>query len=394
MKLNVNPDAFAFAGSASAIAGVIAFHEAGHLLAAKSQGMKVTSYNLGYGPKLFAFNDSSSTEFALRAFPFGGYVAFPANIEVDDDGEVTEELTDPDLIQNRPPLQRAFVISAGIIANILLTLLLTTGAACTTGISRPTFSPGVLVTAMPDANSPAVVAGLRADDVITRLDGQEVRGSYSTLEDFIAVVRANPNRPLAVEYQRDGLLRSTSVTPSLASSGKGTIGIAISNRVASTSQVVARNPIEAVEMGAEETALIVSLTWSTFARAVSSGFTSQEMGGTLAVVQTGASLASRVGPAGLVGFAATLSVNLAVLNALPLPALDGGQLVFVLVELAAGKPLPRRLQSSLTSVAFALLFGLGLTTLAGDLGKLTRPSELVGSAVQIIAKPPPSPLSK
>jgi len=88
-------------GSASAVAGVVAFHEAGHFLAAKLQGMKIQSFNIGYGPKLFAFNDTSNTEFALRVLPFGGYVAFPVNVETDDEGEIIKELDDPDLLQNR-----------------------------------------------------------------------------------------------------------------------------------------------------------------------------------------------------------------------------------------------------------------------------------------------------
>eukprot|EP01035_Chromulina_nebulosa_P020906 gene20906-27098_t len=95
--------------SGLAIAAVVAFHEAGHFLAARLQG---------YGPKVFSFNDSSSIEYALRLFPLGGYVAFPSNIEYD---------------ENRPAIQRLVVISAGVIANFLLSFLLCTGVAFTTG---------------------------------------------------------------------------------------------------------------------------------------------------------------------------------------------------------------------------------------------------------------------
>lgn len=71
---------------------MIAFHEAGHFLAAKSQNIKISSYNIGYGPKLFSVNDSSNIEYALRAIPFGGYVSFPTNVEFDEQGEVIREL--------------------------------------------------------------------------------------------------------------------------------------------------------------------------------------------------------------------------------------------------------------------------------------------------------------
>ena len=155
-------------GSAAAVAGVIAFHEAGHLCAAKWQGMKVQSYNIGYGPKLLSFNDSTDTEFNLRVFPLGGYVAFPANVEVDDDGEITKELTDPNLLQNRPPLQRALVISGGVLANLLLTFLLSVGVAGTTGIGQPVYDSGILVTTA-TPKSPAVLAGVKINDIITKV---------------------------------------------------------------------------------------------------------------------------------------------------------------------------------------------------------------------------------
>ena len=94
-----------------------------------------------------------------------------------------------------------------------------------------------------------------------------------------------------------------------------------------------------------------------------------DVGGPLAVMQTGAQMA-QYSPLALVGFAATLSVNLAVLNALPFPALDGGQLAFVLVELLSGKPLPKKVQETMTAVAFAMLLSLGVSTLVGDIGKM------------------------
>jgi membrane-associated protease RseP (regulator of RpoE activity) len=146
--------------SAVAVAAVIAFHEAGHFIAAKAQGMKVQSYNIGYGPKILSFNDSQNTEFALRIIPLGGYVAFPNNLEIDEEsGEVIKELDDPNLLQNRPPLQRALVISGGVLANFLLTFLLASGTALTNGIGHPTFYSGLSVTTTSTESSPAQKAG-------------------------------------------------------------------------------------------------------------------------------------------------------------------------------------------------------------------------------------------
>ncbi len=132
-QLALSPSILSTAESLAALTSVVTFHEAGHFFAARWQGIKVTSFNIGFGPKLASVNDSSQIEYALRAIPFGGYVAFPANVERDEEGEIIKELTDPELLQNRPPLQRLFVISAGIIANFLLTLSLSTGEAIIQG---------------------------------------------------------------------------------------------------------------------------------------------------------------------------------------------------------------------------------------------------------------------
>ena len=237
----IDPNIFAVIGSAAAVASVIAIHEAGHFLAAKWQGMTVSSYNIGYGPKLIAFNDSSQTEFALRAFPLGGYVAFPSNIEVDDEGEITKELDDPNLLQNRPPIQRAIVISAGVIANLLLAITLAAGTSITSGIAHPTFAPGIIVTALPDQNSPAIKAGILPNDVVVSIDKRDIPASMSAVEVFISTVRSSSDRPLDLGVVREGKPITLTVVPRRAPTGKGTIGIAISNRVISVEQVIKEN---------------------------------------------------------------------------------------------------------------------------------------------------------
>eukprot|EP01031_Cornospumella_fuschlensis_P041573 gene41573-50734_t len=108
---------FAFppvAESIFGVASVVAIHEAGHFLAAKSQGVKIESFNIGYGPKLLAFNDSDNVEFALRAVPFGGYVSFPSNLNVSEEGVEQEFMLtideDPRLLENKPAASRLAVI--------------------------------------------------------------------------------------------------------------------------------------------------------------------------------------------------------------------------------------------------------------------------------------------
>ena len=123
-------------------------------------------------------------------------------------------------------------------------------------------------------------------------------------------------------------------------------------------------------------------------RSASNGFTGSEVGGPLSVVKTGAKMAG-YSPSALLSFAAALSVNLAILNALPFPALDGGQMVFILSELATGRKVPRKLQDALTLGAFVCLLALGVSTFVADVSKLGEPIPL-NSAYAQPAQPSPS----
>ena len=399
--------------SALVVAGVIAFHEAGHFFAAKSQGMKIQSFNIGYGPKLYSFNDSSDVEFSLRALPLGGYVSFPANVEYDEEtGEEIAELDDPDLLQNRPPLQRALVISGGVLANFLLTFLLATGTAVTSGLGQPVFNDGVLVTTTASADAPAVLAGIRVSDVITKINGEPIRGRESVVNDFVQKIRVRADEPVVLEVVRGpgegkmGSFESTSwgvidgidssrdgsgggsgrreqvtvVPRATGPTNKGTIGIGINARVKDVVIARASNPVDAVRIGAEQTVKLTKVTWGALSSAIGGGFTGAgDVSGPISVVKAGAALAQN-SPAAIVGFAAALSVNLAVLNSLPFPALDGGQLVFVVLELIAGRPVPRKAKDAIIGLAFGVLLLFGSAAFLGDLTKLGEPVEVFSAA--------------
>mmetsp|Transcript_28188 Transcript_28188/g.38767 ORF Transcript_28188/g.38767 Transcript_28188/m.38767 type:complete len:458 (-) Transcript_28188:19-1392(-) len=356
-------------GSALSVAGVVAFHEAGHFFAARWQGIKVVSYNIGYGPKILSFNDTKTeVEFALRAVPLGGYVAFPQNLIFNDEGDVIGEKDDPNLLQNRPPLQRALVISAGVLANILLTFILSFGTAFTTGIGSPVYNDGVVVTTIASPTSPGRMAGLKVDDVIIKVNGEQLTGSDVLIEKFISKVRTSKDVALPIEVIRNKEIIRTTVVPRANANGKASIGIGINANIKQINKAVATNPIEATKLAAEETIRLIQFTFNAFVRAISTGFSGNDVGGPIAVVKAGAKMAE-YSPSALVGFAAMLSVNLAVLNSFPFPALDGGQLVFVLVELLSGKAVKREVRDFITGIAFLVLLSVGATTIIGDIDK-------------------------
>ncbi|MEM6752798.1 MAG: RIP metalloprotease RseP, partial [Cyanobacteria bacterium P01_C01_bin.38] len=151
----------------SVLAVLIFVHELGHFLAARSQGIHVNRFSLGFGPVLLKYQ-GPETEYAVRAFPLGGFVGFP-----DDDPDSTIEPDDPNLLRNRPILDRAIVISAGVIANLIFAYFLLVSQVAFVGIPEAT-QPGVLIQELaPQASSAATEAGIKPKDVILAADGTE-----------------------------------------------------------------------------------------------------------------------------------------------------------------------------------------------------------------------------
>ena len=328
------------------------------------------------------------------------------------------------MLQNRPPLQRALVISGGVLANFLLTFLLATGTAVTSGLGQPVFNDGVLVTTTASADAPAVLAGIRVSDVITKINGEPIRGRESVVNDFVQKIRVRADQPVVLEVIRGpgegkmGSFESTSwgvidgIDDASAGSGsgssgrrqqvtvvpratgptnKGTIGIGINARVKDVVIARAGNPLDAARIGVEQTVKLTKVTWGALSSAIGGGFTGPgDVSGPISVVKAGAALAQN-SPAAIVGFAAALSVNLAVLNSLPFPALDGGQLVFVVLEVLAGRPVPRKAKDVIIGLAFGVLLLFGSAAFVGDLTKLGEPVEVFSAARMRRAPPSPSP---
>jgi len=353
--------------SSLTVASVIAVHEMGHFFAARIQNMRVLSFNIGYGPKLISVKDKNDIEFNLRSLPLGGFVAFPQDMEIDEiTGEVIGEIDDPDLLQRRPAWQRAIVISGGVIANILLTFVLSSITSYVSGIGHPIFGQGIVVTAPPGADTRGYEAGLKAKDVIIQVGDEALPASDFATQEFVRLARSNANKPMNIIVQRNDKLVNLQAIPD----DKGILGIRVNNVVKEVIVEKSNNLFEAIKIGYDETGRIIYLTASSFSRAVSTGFKGNEIGGPIAVVKTGAELAG-VSDLALVGFAATLSINLALINAIPFPGLDGGQLLFVILEvLTPGIPLNRNVKDTITAIAFTFLLWLGLTSFIGDFTRI------------------------
>ena len=350
------------------LALLIVVHEAGHFLAATLQGIRVSGFSIGFGPALIKRQRKGVT-YALRLLPLGGFVAFP-----DDDEDSTIPLDDPDLLRNRPIPQRALVIAAGILANLALALVILLGQAAIVGLPADP-DPGVLVVnVQPDGA--AARAGFRAGDQILSINSNKLGAGQAGVESMVKLVKAAPSTTLSVERVRQSQLEQIELKPSNVD-GQGRIGAQLQANLNGASRPV--NGLgELVQHTGGQFVRLVGQTAAGYGGLITNfKATAGQVSGPVKIVEMGAQL-SRQGGSGLVLFMALISINLAVLNALPLPLLDGGQMALLLIEGVRGKPVPERLQLAFAQSGFLLLVGLTVVLVIRDTSQLTFVQQLLG----------------
>ncbi|WP_308417021.1 M50 family metallopeptidase [Candidatus Synechococcus spongiarum] len=350
--------------AALAVLGLlIAIHEAGHFLAATGQGIRVSSFSIGLGPRLVGWR-RRGVEFALRAIPIGGYVAFP-----DPESEEGIRPQDPDLFQNRPLPQRALVIAAGVLANLIFAWVALLAQGAVYGVpDGVAAAAGIVVTGV-SPGSPAAVAALQPGDHVVAVNGQPLGEGNEAVKNLITAVQTRPGSPLTLQLEGGAGLEERQVTPRLDEEGTGRIGAQL--------QPYGTGRYRPVENVGEWLTTASRGFWTITANTLA-GYgqllthfqaTARQLGGPVRIVEVGAQLAQQ-GGASLLLFTALISINLAVLNALPLPALDGGQMLLLLWEGLRGQPLPERWTQAVNRLGFALLLGLVGVLMVRDTSQL------------------------
>lgn len=361
--------------AASVLAAIIIVHESGHFLAASLQGIHVSKFAVGFGPVLAKFN-ARNVEYSLRAFPLGGFVGFP-----DDDPDSDIPADDADLLKNRPILDRMVVISAGVIANVVFAYLIIFAQVVSVGLPVKEPLPGVRVPEV-RANSAGARYGIRPGDVILKVEGV---ASAPSVSDVVESIKRSPGRSLALTVKRAAGGPSSSsdsvevvnVVPSVSADGTGRIGIQLTPNY-SISKARARNLSEATAYAGKEfwglTFTVLDGLKETF---LNFAQTAEKVSGPVAIIAVGAEVA-RSSTDGLFQFAAVLNLNLAVINLLPLPALDGGSLALLLVEAArGGRKIPREVEQRIMSSGITVVLLLGMFLIVRDTLNLDFIKELL-----------------
>ena len=348
----------------AALAILIVVHEMGHFLAARLQKIHVNRFSIGFGPVLWKYQ-GPETEYALRAFPLGGFVGFP-----DDDPESEIPPNDPNLLKNRPVLDRAIVISAGVIANLVFAYLIYVTQFAAVGVPNGVnYQPGVIVPEIISQESPAAQAGIQVGDIILAIDGQPLEASEKAVTTLMDTIKTSPNQPIDLTVQRGDRQLDLTVTPVPDSNGTPRIGV----QLQPNGKLEFRRPnnvFEVFGLAADMFQNVVKRTAQGFVMLITNfSQVANQVAGPVKIVEQGAGLISS-DPFSILPYTAIISINLAIINILPLPALDGGQLVFLLIEALRGKPLPNRLQENVMQTGLVLLLGLGIFLIVRDTAQL------------------------
>lgn len=345
------------------IAVLVAVHEMGHFLAARLQGIHVNRFSIGFGPILWKFQ-GPETEYALRAIPLGGFVGFP-----DDDPDSDIPPNDPDLLKNRPILDRTIVISAGVIANLIFAYLVFVVQYATVSVPDFTPQPGVIVSEVMAQNSPAAEAGLQSGDIVVAAEGKSLEASETTIGEFINLIQNHPNQPVDLTVRRDNQKVDVTVVPEADANGKAAIGVKLQPN-GTLEYRRAENVFEIFTLAAQQFQDMLVRTVQGFYMLITNfSEMAGQVAGPVKIVEQGAGLAS-ANALSLFPFTAIISINLAIINILPLPALDGGQLAFLAIEALRGKPLPERVQENVMQTGLVLLLGLGIFLIVRDTTQL------------------------
>ncbi len=345
------------------VLGILIFvHELGHFICAKFFRVKVLKFSLGFGPTVIG-KQMGETEYVISAFPLGGYVKMYGENPTD---EVEQSLVARSFA-HKPVWQRFLIVASGPVFNLLFATFLFFLIFAFAGLPQPL--PGTKIGPVaPD--SPAEAAGLQKGDIIVSINGQKTE----KWTDIVELVGKSGGEPVKLVIKRGDETFETTGTPKLQED-KNIFGEVIGKRyllgIMRTEEVVYEKVsfIEALHAGIIQTWNIIFLTLLAIVKIFQRVVPASELGGPILIAQL-AGQQMKAGLLNFVNFMAFISINLGILNLLPVPVLDGGHLVFFSVEALRGKPLSMRTQELWQQVGLVLLISLMFFVFYNDLVRI------------------------
>jgi regulator of sigma E protease len=333
---------------------LVFFHELGHYLAARSRGVVVEAFSIGFGPALLAWRAKSGTVWKISALPLGGYV----KMQGWGDDAASDEPARPGSFGTASLISKAIIVAAGPIANFILAFVVFAGLFLFIGRTEV---QAVISKLAP--NEPAAAAGLLPGDRIIAVNGHKVQ----YFEDIQQFVVDRPGAVITVEYLRGQTMHDVQIAVGSTSEDGQQIGrLGIEGDEVSVQHF---GPLGAVVAAGEETASLMGRILSGLWNLIVHQQGLSDLGGTIRIAQLSGQVAS-LGAATFVNFIAMLSVNLGLVNLLPIPILDGGHLLFYAGEAIYGRPIPRRALDIGMRFGFAIIISLFTFTTINDLTRI------------------------
>ena len=339
--------------------GVLIFvHELGHFLLAKYLGVGVLKFSLGFGPKLIG-KKVGETEYMISLVPLGGYVKLLGESDTDDVLPQDEKRS----FVKQHVLKKIAIVVAGPMFNFLFAIF-AFAVIFMVGVPSLTTDIGSV-----QPGSPAEVAGIRAGDNVLSIDGKSV-GRWSDLSEIIT---KSDGREVTLRLNREGNLQDIRVKPEAAKAknvfgedvDSWKIGVGASKNVF----IERQNPILATWSGIEQTWNITELTLISLVKMVQGVVSPDTLGGPILIAQMAGAHVKK-GVMNFVFFMALLSINLAVLNLFPIPVLDGGHLLFFLIELVTGKEVNIKWRERAQQAGFFILVMLMIFVFYNDIMRI------------------------
>ena len=376
---------------------LVFIHELGHFVAARSVGIRVIRLSLGFPPRLFSFSPTSSgwifkffffrkndsgkltwapvvekvfsvprskaseTEYCIALIPVGGYVKMAGSI----DESLEEDISGaPDELASKNKLQQIWVMSAGVLMNVLLAILIFTGIVFfSTGIPEVTNEPIVKEL---EPNYPAEAAGIQVGDKILSIDGKPV----ATWEEMSEIIHSKPFETISITWQQDGKIKTEILTvkEDPVFDGKE---LKTEGRVGMSGGYEIREAtiLESIESGFILTGRWFGVIVTSLKLIITGEVSFKQIGGPILIAQL-AGQSAQAGLVPLLNLMAIISVNLAFINILPVPALDGGHILILLIEGITRRELSIKIRMIVQQVGMALLLLLILAIIYNDLTRL------------------------
>lgn len=325
-------------------------HELGHFIAARRMGVKVNEFAFGMGPAIWK-KQGTETLYSIRLFPVGGFCAMEG-----EDGD-SGDSADPGAFGNKKPWQKIVVLAAGSFMNIICAIVI---MSLIVGIMG--FTTTVIDEVADDL--PARAAGIQEGDKIIQIDNTKIE----QWADVSKAIQASEGNAMEVTFERDKEVKTVSVVPQLKD-GVDAQGNPVQGYALGVTCKISHNPFMAVVDGAQATWNMVKMMFSALGQLFSGQAGVDELSGPVGMINM-VNQTSRYGFWYYGFLTALICVNLAIINMLPLPALDGGRIIFVIYTMITGKTVSEKVEGAIHMVGMALLLALMVFVTMNDITRI------------------------